>query len=111
MGVMLLINRGPVEEIIEAIFERVLCDQQDYYEWMDFPVESFPPALMRAACDDMSRRVIEIMNLPAPQESSDLHTLGSYIKFHLSRFNICLSTVRYVYISNSSIELTLEKQS
>lgn len=108
MGALLIINRGPVDEIIDEVFERILTNQQDYTEWQDYPMECFPTTMIKCACDEFSQEIISLFQ-SAPREGN-LKTgiVAKYIAGQLKRFGVNPHAVTYVYHTPTGIELTLE---
>lgn len=108
MSALLMINRGPVDEIIDQVFERVLTNQQDYSEWQDFPHECFPATIIKCACDDFSQEIISLFHSVAREGNMQTGIVANYILDQLWRFGISPHAVRYVYLTPTAIELTLE---
>lgn len=108
MGATLIINRGPVDEIIDEVFERVLTNQQDYTEWQDYPFECFPPAMMKCACDEFSQDIISLFHIAPREGNLKTGIIAKYMFDQLNRLGLNPHAVTYVYITPTGIELSLE---
>lgn len=108
MVALLIINRGPVDEIIDEVFERVLTNQQDYTEWQDYPFECFPTTMIKCACDEFSQEIISLFHSAAREGNLKTGIVAKYIFDQLSRLGLNPHAVTYVYLTPTGIELTLE---
>lgn len=118
MSFLVLINRGPVDERVELILESVLMDDSDYSNWQDCPQECIPPKILKAARDQISTYLVNMLQQGLGYIDTVIKTatywfdtvgyVARYLHYQLQRLGINPKFVTYVELQPHAIQLTLE---